>query len=769
MKAVIMAGGEGNRLRPLTCDIPKPMVRLLGKPIIMYILELLAKHRIEDAAVTIRYLPLRITEAFPMGAYAGVSLDFVEEDKPLGTAGSVKNACRGYGGEVLVISGDAMCDFDLTRAVAYHREKKADATLLVKAVEDPREYGLVNCDENGIITGFIEKPAFSQAVSDLANTGIYILSPQALELIQEDQPFDFAKDLFPLMLERGMRLAACRCEGYWCDIGDLSSYISCQRDILAGKVVCRVSGERRRDGSIYAEGSQELQCELRPPVYIGRGVRVEDSAVVENSVLDDGCYVGAGARVSGSLMLPGAYVDSGAKMTGALVCAKATIKSKAMLFEGAAVGAEAIVGENAVIYPGIKVWNKKTVPEGVVVSDHVKISEPIRESFDEEGIIGQIGVEVTPEFCARLGSAIGTAAGGKKVGVGCCGLRASNVLKQALIAGIRATGADVLDFGDNFRPLFEFSMNFCALGIGVFIGGSGKAKLQLICEGGLPATRSIEREIEGVLARGEFARRPYYDYGDKAEMSGIQELYKSQLMRLAPQGLSDMAVQVKSKSLPVQNILRQTLERLGCDTVSGPVLELSGQGDKVRLFDEEEGYLPHHKLFTLCCIGEFQSGRDAAVPFDAPRIIDSLAEKAGRRVFRYFQCPADDSDREARKLAKIQLWSRDALMQSVKFLHLVKRCHGLKNTLDLLPPFHMVVRTVNTRGNPANMIRAVAGDGKGISEGVVIPGDGGNILIRPLKRGNGIRIYAESVSNETAAELCAGFESLFSGQKINEE
>ena len=206
MKAVIMAGGEGTRLRPLTCDSPKPMAHLCGRPVLEYILDLLQEHDVLDAAVTMRYIPSAITAHFGDG-YRQMRLSFSEEDKPLGTAGSVRLAVDSqWGGandDVLIISGDALTDIDLSEACAFHKSRHAAATLIVTRVADPREYGLAEFDREGRITGFLEKPGWGQAATDAANTGIYILSPEALESIPADTNFDFAKDLFPLLLRDG--------------------------------------------------------------------------------------------------------------------------------------------------------------------------------------------------------------------------------------------------------------------------------------------------------------------------------------------------------------------------------------------------------------------------------------------------------------------------------------------------------------------------------------------------------------------------------------
>lgn len=761
MKAVIMAGGEGTRLRPLTCDLPKPMARLCGRPALEYILDLLSGHGFREAALTLRYLPDRIVEHFPQGSYGNMTLHFVEETFPLGTAGSVRNACSAGDDGVLIISGDALCDFDLSEIMAFHKESGADVTIVAKKVGDPREYGLINASPDGVIQGFVEKPGFSQAVSDLANTGIYVLSRNALELIPQGKMYDFAKNLFPLMLERQMKLMCYEAEGYWCDIGDLDSYISCQLDMLMNRVRCGIPGKRDKSGNCLHQALPR-GVTVEAPVYIGKNVRLEEGALLERgAVVDDGSFVGAGARITGSILLPDSYVAARARLTRALVCAGAAVKSGAMLFEGSTVGAGGVVGEKSTVNAGIKIWNTKTVPDSCVVSEHVKTDITGRGVFDDDGITGDIGVELTAEFCARVGAAVGSVKPDARIAVGCSAHPSAQVMKAALMAGIQSTGAHVMDFGENFQSQFEFSMNFCNLPLGVFVKGGRRASLKVMGEGGLPANRSVERVVESVLARGEFVRCSYETMGDKVEMRGMEGLYHSQLIRCAPKGLSGLNVGVASRNLLVQNTFREIIQKLGCDITGDITVELSSQGDKVRMYVPETGYIPHHMILAMCAAEHMERGEDVALPFDAPQAIDEMAHKMGRRVLRYLDCPADDGDAEARSLAGAQMWSRDALQQGVTFLSILRRYSSVKALMDNAPRFDVAVRTMDISKNPAAFLRGLGAAKPGkITEGVLLRRDEGTVLVRPLKLGQGVRVLAEAHNSETAAELCADVQKL---------
>lgn len=229
VKAIIMAGGEGSRLRPLTCGRPKPMVPVLNKPIMTHIINLLKEHGFYDIGVTLQYQPQAIRDYFGNGSEYGVNLQYFVEETPLGTAGSVKNAAGFLDETFVVISGDALTDLDLSRALEFHREQGALATLVLTRVDCPLEYGVVITEKDGKITRFLEKPGWGEVFSDTVNTGIYVLEPDVLDYFAPGRMFDFSKDLFPLLLREKKPLFGLVLSGYWCDIGILKTKVTTER------------------------------------------------------------------------------------------------------------------------------------------------------------------------------------------------------------------------------------------------------------------------------------------------------------------------------------------------------------------------------------------------------------------------------------------------------------------------------------------------------------------------------------------------------------
>ena len=219
MKAVIMAGGEGSRLRPLTCDRPKPLVPVCNRPVLAYILDLLAQHGFQEVFLTLGYMPAAISSYFG-DEYAGMRLHYVVEEAPRGTAGGVAMLREHLDDTFVVVSGDALTDVDLSALVAFHKERRAVATLAMTRVESPLEYGVVMTDRSGRIRRFLEKPGWGEVFSDTVNTGIYVLEPSVLTGVPAGRLYDFSKDLFPSLLAMDVPMYGAVADGYWCDIGD---------------------------------------------------------------------------------------------------------------------------------------------------------------------------------------------------------------------------------------------------------------------------------------------------------------------------------------------------------------------------------------------------------------------------------------------------------------------------------------------------------------------------------------------------------------------
>lgn len=756
MKAVIMAGGEGTRLRPLTCDTPKPMMPLCGRPILEYILDLLARCGVTEAAITLKYLPDEIRMHFPGNVYRGIRLNFVVEEEPLGTAGSVKNAAQGFTEPFLVISGDAMCDYELDKIMKYHIAAGSAATIAVARVEDPREYGLVRFDRENRVESFIEKPGWGQAICNTANTGIYILDPACLDLIPEGENFDFAKDLFPKMLAAGQPLFAYLATGYWCDIGDIPSYIACQRDMLCGRVHCRMTPQL----------SQGIHCvsdlppgdySIEPPVHIGADVTVDAGAVIgPYTVVGDGCHIGAGAKVRGSILMRGAEVSRHAALVDAVMGAGSFVGKGASIFEGGVLGASAMVRENACIKQNVLVWPRKIIEAGDVLDENCKYGGGTIHVFSDNGISPELSF--SPEVCVRLGEALASVQAGRRIGIACEGSRASRARKLAVTAGMMMCGSHVWDFGDCFEAQLMFFTAFCNLSAGVFLTDAKGGGLHLFDAGGFPIHRYTERDIENRLRKADYVRCAEERCRDISDMSSVRMMYRQELCRQAGDGLEKLEVRIESPSDHIRRVMEDCLARLGCGQGAGVRFVIHPSGTTVSAYGESGQKITWESLLAVCCKEQWAAGADVALPYSAPGYLDQLAGEYGRRAVRYPESPVGEEDHEARALGAHQQWVRDGLFLTVRVLRIMAaRGCTLDALVAELPAVSVFRREIDAPVSPSGLYELLgheSGQQLQAGEGIVLRRGAGRVMITPSRTGSRFRVLTESPTMEAARELC---------------
>jgi len=322
MKAMVLAAGKGTRLLPLTGEIPKPMAPIVGKPMIQHIFELLAGSGVDETHINVFHLAESILACYgERSQVEGMLVNVSREERLMGTAGGVKRLADRFDETFVVVMGDALTDIDVGKLTAFHKECKALATLALMPVSDTSQYGVVRLDGEGNILAFQEKPDPKEAISTLANTGIYVLEPRVLEYIPENTFFDFANDLFPRLLEAGEKFVGYRGDFYWSDVGTLEAYRVAQSDVLAEKVRVRIPGERFRENLWIDEDAWfHRTTTLEGPVVLGRNTVIEQEVTLSGTVIvGAGCRVHSGATVTTSVLLPGSRVGSGAYLEGCIV------------------------------------------------------------------------------------------------------------------------------------------------------------------------------------------------------------------------------------------------------------------------------------------------------------------------------------------------------------------------------------------------------------------------------------------------------------------
>jgi mannose-1-phosphate guanylyltransferase/phosphomannomutase len=538
VKAVVMAGGEGTRLRPLTSNQPKPMVPIVGKPCMEHIIELLRAHGFDEVIVTVAFLPQAIRSYFGDGESLGLEIEYSVEESPLGTAGSVRLASDKLDDTFLVISGDALCDFDLTKLVEFHRKREAAVTIGLKSVENPLEFGIVVTDSDGRIERFLEKPSWSQVFSDTINTGVYVLEPEVLRHVPTDRPFDFSKELFPLLLEMGRPLYGLPMEGYWQDVGDLDQYRQANFDALDERVRLNIPGIRLR-GNVWMGEGVELDDldQVEAPAFISNYCRVaRDATVGPYSVLSASVTLRERARTARSVIDAATHIGRGALVEGAIVGRSCDIRTHARLQEGVAIGDEVTVGAESVLMPGVRIYPHKEVETGAQIYESlIWESRASSRLFGKDGVSGLVNVDLTPETVTRLAVAVGTALPrGARVVASREAAPACRMVERAMIAGLNSTGVDVADLrmlpsaiGRHLLKTHDYDAGFH---VGLSAADEEVVQVRFFEQPGIQLTPGMQKEIETHFARQELRRAAAADVGTVDYPVRARESYAEDLL-----------------------------------------------------------------------------------------------------------------------------------------------------------------------------------------------------------------------------------------------
>ncbi|MDK2815867.1 MAG: mannose-phosphate guanylyltransferase / phosphomannomutase [Moorella sp. (in: firmicutes)] len=804
MKAIIMAGGEGSRLRPLTCKRPKPLVPVANRPVMEYCLDLLRDLGIKEVGVTLQYLPALIQEYFGDGSDFGLHLHYFVEDKPLGTAGSVKNAASFLDETFVVVSGDALTDFDLRPAIARHKESGALATLVLATVDNPLEYGVVITNPDGSIRSFLEKPSWGEVFSDRVNTGIYILEPEVLELVPEGQSFDFSKDLFPRLLKEKRPLFGVTLSGYWCDIGNLTQYRQAQEDILSGKVKVRVVGEDRGKGVVAgAEVEIDPTARIEGPVLIGSYCRIGPGAAVGPfTVLGPYTRVEEGASVKRSTLWDNVYVGQGAGLRGAVVCSRASLQRQVRIYEGAVIGDGSRVDTGAEVRPEVKIWPEKILSRETVVHESLIWGQGTgRPLFVGSQAPGYLKGDLTPFQVTRMGLAYGASfKPGALVGLSTFAGGAGEMLFKAMAAGLMAAGVKVADLGRLPTPVHRFAVRTLRLAGGCHLKQDAtnrdKIWLHLVNERGHDLAPGAVRKIENLYWRED--GRQVKEVQATTYFPALKETYRDWLLStLGDEGIKSRPVRIALGCQgEIAALASEVLQRAGAEVVRldfdpakswgaiqedipffaseieryGAVLgaAIDQNGEELILFTGEGRRLTPSQQQALLARVYLEANRGAilVLPVTASRAAELVAGYMGGMIERVKSHPGIHQEAMARvdgeaALAQqhLQLDALGALLYILDWL--ARRDESLAEAVAGLPAIHTVTRTVpcpwEAKGRVMRtLISEEPAERVELLDGVQIRHKDGWSLVFPDGETPHYRIYSEAFSQEMAEEL-AGF------------
>jgi mannose-1-phosphate guanylyltransferase / phosphomannomutase len=822
VKAVVMAGGEGTRLRPLTSNQPKPMVPIVGKPCMEHILELLRRHGLNDIVVTVAFLPQAIRSYFGTGESLGMHIEYSVEESPLGTAGSVRLASDRLDETFLVISGDALCDIDLGALVRFHREKGGAATIGLKSVDNPLEFGIVVTDEDGRVERFLEKPSWGQVFSDTINTGIYVLEPEVLRHVPTERPFDFSKELFPLLLEMGRPMYGYVCDGYWQDIGNLDQFRQANFDALDERVRLDIGGIRLR-GNIWLGEGVDLDDldQIDGPAFLGNYCRIVGEALVgPYTVLSASVTLRERARTIRSIVDSGTHIGASSLVEGAIVGRSCDIRGHVRIHEGAAIGDEVTLGHESIVMPNVRIYPFKEVETGAQIFENlIWESRASPHLFGMDGVKGLVNVDLTPEVAVRLATALGTALKrGARVVASRESPAACRMVKRAMITGLISSGVHVADLrvlpASVARHVLKTEGYDAGVHVGVSSGDPEVVQIRFFEQPGIAMTAALQKDVEKHFARQELRRMAASDVGTITYPARVREAYAQDLLA----SVDAEAIRGRGFRIVVDYgysaasfVLPLLLGSLGVEAVSAHGFTTDGDAgassleesiaqakrlvaavgadlgvvldraaERLHLLDEQAKEIPLEQslLLFLRLLGSDGRTGKLAFPITVTHEVDRIVEGSGLEVVRTGASLAELTKTAAEPDVIFAgavgggfvfpefLPAYDAMASLCKLLELLAPVRRpLSEIVGELPRSTLVKRSVRCPWSAKGLVMRVLNerfheDDVDLTDGIKIFRDGGWAQVLPDAEEPLLHIYAEGPTTDESAALADEFEEL---------
>ncbi len=772
-----MAGGFGTRLRPLTSNIPKPMTPLLNKPIIEHIIELLKSHSITDLILILYHQSEIIRNYFKDGSRFGVKIQYVKPDADYGTAGAVHCADPLIHDRFIIISGDVVTDFDLTKAINYHVKKSSIATLVLTHSKTPLQFGIVLTDKDGRINKFYEKPTWSEVFSDTINTGIYILEKDTLGLIPKSRPsnkqeVDFSKDLFPYILKHRFSLFGFVENGYWRDIGSLEDYISTNMEALKGRVKLRTLKDISKNGNVT-----------------GKNCKISKTAEVNLCVIGNNCIIGNNVKMKNCVLWDNVVIEDNCRLSSDVLCSGVKVKSDTAIRDNVFIGDEVKVGSKTEIRSDIKIWPKKIIDGGSIVSKNLIWEDRWKDSlFTDSRITGLSNIEITPEFAAKLGMMFGIFTGiGAKVDISRDTDNVSRMIKGAIIGGLMSSGIEVIDLQTTPIPILRQELKAGKGSGGIFVRKSpfdaSICDIIFFDSDGKDLSSAKTKSLERLFFSEDHRPIPFNQIGSVIFPERTNESYKAHFMAnirrelinerhfkiainyshgitssIFPLILSDFNIELVSLDTHLDSVkqtrspeeFNNALKQLSYIVTSlkyDAGFLIDAGGEKIFVVDDSGRIIPHDRFLSIIVnlfLELFPSTKRIAVPIQASGEIDIIASRCGTEIIRVkdshyaMMNASDDPDTELVGGTKGGvifpkfLFATDGMYSIAKILELLAASGKSMSRIDKeTPKLYMAKNNVYcTKEQKGKIMRRLVEDSEGMERQLI---DGIKIFYEPYK------------------------------------
>ncbi|PLY05959.1 MAG: mannose-1-phosphate guanyltransferase [Arcobacter sp.] len=541
MKAIVLAGGFGTRIQPLTNSVPKPMLPILNRPMMEHIiLKLRDELGITDIGILLYFKPEIIKEHFKDGSDLGINITYFQPDDDYGTAGAVAFAREFLDETFIIVSGDLVTNFDFKKIKKFHEKKKSQLTITLTPVEDPLQFGVVIANKEDRIERFLEKPSWGEVFSDTINTGIYVIEPQILDHIPFKENFDFAKDLFPALMKQDIALWGCPIEGYWRDVGNPESYRDVYKDIFNGEIVLPYKGEKKEvdNGVIYYEAGVEIDDKIRVEgtVLLGKNVTISEGVTLKDCVIGDNSKVKKHAEILNTVLWENVSVGTKTKLNNSVICNDNVIKDEVKAPFGVIMAEKCLVNKKVSFEKDIIMWPDKVVEASSVVSTNIIWGNKYKSSIFEDGaVIGRTNIELSCQMATKLAEAFGSILPeGSYIYISRDYHNTTFMLKRAFVSGILSTGVNVVDPYNVPSNVMRHALSKKdEMAAGVHFRQSvfdpSETEIIFYTSEGLVVDTKVSQSIERIFFRENFRRVQYTEIGTISEDKDLSDEYIKQI------------------------------------------------------------------------------------------------------------------------------------------------------------------------------------------------------------------------------------------------
>lgn len=754
MTAVILSGGKGSEMKPLTCSEAKAMLEVCNVPLIEYVVKGLERSGFTRYIIAADRFSKSFADHFDDGRENIPCFSFSSSCE--GTAYALEKAVTEWdvpeNEPVIVVSGSTLCDCDYREILSLHRQRGCEITAAVK--KSHRPYGEVTVTaENGFLKCIERNRPKESCISDLVLTGTFIISGKICRKITAYGE-DIYTDVLEAMIKEGTEIGVYEEKGYCENLREPEDLLKLNYDVLNGTYPYPLHKFIRENYS---------NAEITPPVCIGRNVEISDGAVIgSGTVLGDNVTVGKGAEIYGSVVGKGCFIGAGCNLKSAVIGNGAHISAEAQVQENAVVGEGAVIGESAEICEGVRIWNGRRAEPFSRTEQNLISGRRKRIEIDEEGITGETNSVITPQLAAAIGSA--AASLGKRIIFGCKDSSAAKALAIAFSSGVMSSGSEAWFLGEVTEPELSHCIKICGGSAGCYIEAGVNAKFRFFSSDGLPASSAEERIIESGINKNAYRRSSYSGFGNMRYCPEIKSLYLDSLVNEMPPCLNGIKAIVNAPSKRISQLCGTLLDGINDKDGAPIVFHISSDGTKISAYTEKTGYVFGEKLALLCCKDEFSRRRDVLLPCDFPSAADILAENYGCKAYRYSGTERPSAE---------SCFARDGIKIMLKVLGiLAKNKITLEEACNELPKFGTVNRFVAVDApcwQSADILRRLGCEKELSHNGVLIKEKRGRVMIRPVKAGRGVMMYAESFAMEAAGELCDFYSDMIKEQAAHEK